>query len=427
MPQGEHLMADIRPFHAVRYAAGTPLDRVVTQPYDKIPPELRQTYLARDPHNLVNLILPDEGGGMDKYRHSAALFQQWYAAGVFARDAAAGIYPYRQQFDIFGQSHVRGGFIARIHVEPYEKKIVFPHERTLAKPKADRLSLLRAGRVHYGLIFLLYEDDGRVQAILDAAMQSAPCAALTDDFAVRNELWQISNAARVQAVQAAMADKQVFIADGHHRYETSLAYTAEQPDDLCAQYTMAMFVNIRGPLVILPTHRSVYGIENYAPAQVRQALQRDFTLQPCATLDALLAATRAPQGVACLGVYDGKEFYAATLTDLAPMRAAAPEHSDDWRALDVAILHTLVIERALGISAARVEQEAGVHYHRDPQEALQRVQSGAAQCAFFLRPTAAAQVCAVARNGEVMPQKSTDFYPKLLSGLTMYALDLQGA
>ncbi len=418
-------MAEIRPFHAVRYTAGTDLARVVTQPYDKISPELRQTYLARDPHNLVNLILPDAAAGMDNYQHSATLFAQWCTASVLARDPAAGIYPYRQHFEIFGQQQVRGGFIARLHVEPYEKKIVFPHERTLAKPKADRLSLLRAGRVHFGLIFLLYEDDGRIQNILDQAMAGAPCVALTDDFAVRNELWQINAAAGVRAVQAAMADKQVFIADGHHRYETSLAYAAEHPGDVCAQYTMAMFVNIRGPLVILPTHRSVHGLDNYSRTQVRQALQREFVVQPCADCAAMLAATCAPQGVACLGVYDGSEFYTATLKELGPMRAAAPERSDDWRALDVAILHTLVIERALEISAARVEQEAGVTYHREPQEALQRVQSGAAQCAFFLRPTAAAQVCAVARHGEVMPQKSTDFYPKLLSGLTMYALDLQ--
>ncbi len=418
-------MAAILPFHAVRYAAGTDLARVVTQPYDKIPPDLRQTYQARDPHNLVNLILPDEAAGLDKYQHSAALFKQWYADGTLARDTAAGVYPYRQHFEIFGQQHVRGGFIARMQVEPYENKIVFPHERTLAKPKADRLSLLRAGRVHYGLIFLLYEDDGRIQSILDHAMTGAPCAALTDDFAVRNELWQINDTAGLRAVQAAMADKQVFIADGHHRYETSLAYAAENPRDACAQSTMAMFVNIRGPLVILPTHRCVHGLANYSRAQLRQALQRTFAVQSCANLETLLAATRAPQGVACLGVYDGQDFYTATLQEPGPMRAAAPARSDDWRALDVAILHTLVIEGALDISAARVEQEAGVTYQRDPQEAVQRVQSGAAQCAFFLRPTAAAQVCAVARHGEVMPQKSTDFYPKLLSGLTMYALDLQ--
>jgi uncharacterized protein (DUF1015 family) len=422
-------MAEIRPFRAVRFAPSLDLARVVTQPYDKIPPDLRRAYKARDPHNLVNLILPDEAeahaAGLDKYAYAADQFQRWLRNGVLACDDQPSLYPYRQSFEMFGEQHVRGGFIGLLHVEPYSQRIVFPHEKTLAKPKADRLSLLRAGRVHYGLIFLLYEDDGHVQALLDNAMQMTPVAEVKDDFAVRNELWRLSDAARLAAVQQAMADKAVFIADGHHRYETSLAYAGEHPQDAAAQFTMAMFVNIRGPLVILPTHRSIHGLADYSPAQLRAVLQQQFDVCARPDLAATLAATRAASGSVCIGVCDAGGFATATLRDAAVMRQAAPERGAAWRGLDVAVLHTLIIERALGISAAHVEQESGVQYHRDPAEAVARVHAGDAQCAFFLRPTAAQQVCDVARHGDVMPQKSTDFYPKLLSGLTLYALDEQ--
>ena len=210
-------MAIIAPFRAVRYAHHINLADVITQPYDKISPELWRTYKARHPQNLVNLILPDEEAagarGISKYDLAAQLFRDWLQKGVLVSDTRPGLYPYRQSFDIFGEHHVREGFIGLLKTEEYANRVVFPHEKTLAKPKADRLSLLSAARVHFGLIFLLYEDDGEAQSVLAQAMQQQPVGMLTDDFNVQNELWHLSNSAQLAALQSALANRQML----HHR------------------------------------------------------------------------------------------------------------------------------------------------------------------------------------------------------------------
>lgn len=423
-------MARIAPFHAVRFAPHINPAAVLTQPYDKIPPALRAEYAARSPYNLVHLILPDDDEArrhdMDKYTWAATLVRRWLHDGTLIQDSAPTFYAYRQSFDIFGSHYVRSGFIGLCHVEPYDRRVIFPHEKTLAKPKADRLALLRAMRMHCELIFFLYEDDGTAQHLLEDVMRTTPpITSARDDFNVENELWHIAAPDHVTALVKALAPRQLFIADGHHRYETSLNYAAEHADDPLAQFTLGMFVNINSSLVILPTHRSISGVQNYNPAAVRTALADTFLIRPATNLDATLAEINTPRDLPCIGWYDGQAWWTLQLRTLDAMRVAAPSHSDAWRALDVAVLHTLIIERTLGISPHAIEHEAGIAYHRDPQEALHAVTSGAAQCAFFLRPTRPAQVCAVARAGEVMPQKSTDFYPKLLSGLAMYALDLE--
>ncbi|MCX7846495.1 MAG: DUF1015 domain-containing protein [bacterium] len=422
-------MARIAPFHAVRYAPHINPAAVLTQPYDKIPPALRAEYAARSPFNLVHLILPDEAAaaahGMDKYAWAAAQARQWLLDGVLIQDPHPSFYVYRQSFEIFGQRYLRTGFIGLCHVEPYERRVIFPHEKTLAKPKADRLALLRAMRMHCELIFLLYEDDGSAQCILDDVMRAPALTVARDDFSVENELWRVAAPEYIDTLSRALEPCQLFIADGHHRYETSLNYAMEHADDPLAQFTLAMFVNINSSLVILPTLRTVFGMTAYDPPSVRQRLTHVFDLTPTNDLDTTLAAINTPHSLPSIGWFDGHDWWTLQLRDLQAMRAAAPLHSDPWRALDVAVLHTLVIERALGIPPHAVEHETNIAYHRDPHEALQAVKTGAAQCAFFLRPTQAKQVCEVARNGEVMPQKSTDFYPKLLSGLAMYALDLE--
>ncbi len=420
-------MALVSPFQAVRFNPSLDLSKHVTQPYDKIPPALHADYRNRSPHNIVNLILPDErkttDPGVSKYQHAARLFSEWNSQDVLVRDPVPGLYPYRQAYELNGTAFTRAGFIGLCNVEDYAARIVFPHERTLSNPKADRYALLDAGRVHYGLIFLLYEDDGTIQACLDACMQTPASASVNDDFSVLNELWQLSDPNIVRHMTDAMADKQVFIADGHHRYETSLMYARNHPDDPRAQYTMAMFVNINSQLEILPTHRSVRGISEATRELFPSRLRQCFDVRACSSLADVQAALQKPSPTVRLGGYDGSAWWTAELRGDDAMRAAAPDMSVDWRALDVAVLHTLVLENVLGISQDMVAGGEYVSYHRDPVEAVSRVSAGADQFAFFLQPTKPSQLCAVARNGEVMPQKSTDFYPKLLTGLTMYAMD----
>jgi len=414
-------MAKIKPFKAVRYNKNINLAYCLTQPYDKISPELKKEYQSRSPNNLVNVLKPDDCE--NKYAKSGQLFRDWLNSDILVQDNDAGFYPYRQTYVIDGDSHIRSGFIGVCKVEDYSKRVVFPHEKTLTGPKVDRLSLLREGKVHYGLIFLLYEDDGKTQKIIDNCMETAPNVSAKDDFEVQNELWQMTDSEKVSALQDALADKEVFIADGHHRYETSLAYSKENPDNESAQYTLAMFININSPLVVLPTHRVVKNIENYSPAKLRESLTESFVLEPLANLEQTITATKANDDQICIGCFDGEDFWSATLKDNTKMKEIAPEKSDDWRELDIAVLHSLIIETALGITPEKVAEEAAVSYHRSPQAALDKVKSGDGNCAFFLKATKPAQVCDVARNGEVMPQKSTDFYPKVLSGLAMYMLD----
>jgi len=420
-------MADIRPFNAVRFNPSLPLNQHVTQPYDKIPADLIQTYRQRSPYSICNLIRPDEQqaelSGITKYQFAARLFEEWQAANILARDDLPGFYPYRQSYEFQDNSYARSGFIGLCHVEEYSKRIIFPHERTLSKPKADRYSLLDAGRVHYGVIFLLYEDDGSAQACLDTCMQAPPVSGLLDDFSVKNELWQMTDPDSVATLTASLSDKQLFIADGHHRYETSLMYARNHADDPRAQYTLAMFVNVNSQLEVLPTHRTVRNSDPHARHIMKETLAKWFTITPHSSLEEALSATAQPDDAITIGCYDGKEFWSAALIDPASMVAAAPDMSTDWRELDVAVLHTLIIEKALGISQEQVAQGDHVSYHRDPAKAVSQVTNGEDEAAFFLRATRPAQLCAVARNGEVMPQKSTDFYPKLLTGMAMYGMD----
>ena len=415
-------MADVRPFKAVRYNGKSDLSKLVTQPYDKISPKLKEDYKTRDAHNLVNILLPDERDGKSKYQVSGEVFREWLKENILKRDDVSGFYPYRQTFEIFGEKHQRSGFIGLVKVEDYSKKIIFPHEKTLTGPKADRLALLKEGRVHYGLIFLLYKDDGKAQQIIDDAMNSSATVDFNDDFDVKNEMWRLADKEKIRALNDAMADKQLFIADGHHRYETSLAYAKENPNDLSAQYTMAMFVNINSPLVVLPTHRVVRGIDNYSPVLLKEKIEKYFDVAVVENLDATLSATKDSDKIT-IGIFDGENFLAAKLKNKNIMNELCADKSDAWRSLDVSVLHTLIIENCLGISQEKVAKESAVSYHRNPKGAVELVESGNANCAFFLKPTSPAQVCEVALNGEVMPQKSTDFYPKLLSGITMYALD----
>jgi len=414
-------MAIIKPFKAVRYNKNINLADCLTQPYDKISWELKKEYQSRSPNNLVYVLKPDDCE--NKYAKSGELFREWLHSGILVQDNDSGFYPYRQTFEVDGQTHVRSGFIGLCKVEDYSKRIVFPHEKTLRGPKADRLSLLREGKVHYGLIFMLYEDDGTVQKIIDDCMEVAPQVTAKDDFDVQNEMWQLTDPEKVKALKDALSDKEVFIADGHHRYETSLAYAKENPDNESAQYTQVMLININSPLVVLPTHRVVRNIEDYSPAKLRESLADSFVIEPLASLEQVITATKANDNEICVGCFDGEDFWSATLKDEATMAELAPEKSDDWQNLDVAVLHSLIIEDTLGITPEKVAEEAAVSYHRSPQVALDKVKSGDGNCAFYLKATKPTQVCNVARNGEVMPQKSTDFYPKVLSGLAMYMLD----
>ena len=407
------MLANIFPFQPYRYAscAGS-LQNLVTQPYDKISPAMQARYLAASPYNLVRVILgerkPEDNGAENVYTRAAAAMQDWIASGVWTRDAEPGMFAYFQEFVVpdTGERLIRKGFIALGQVEDYSKGIVFRHEQTLSGPKKDRMELLKHTHTHFEPIFMLYPDQsGAIDALLDEAAAAPPIAEVTDEYGAIHRMWKLGGAERIQEL---MADKNLLIADGHHRYETAMAFQRENPDLPGASRMMMAFVNMHSAgLKILATHRLVNGID---AAGFLDAAAGDFEIQEIDTLDALKQAWAAGTDSSIIGVAMGGRLY--KLED----RVA---HG----ALDVRILHERLLGRALGISEEAVRDERHLRYIRGIDAAVEEVRKGAAQIAFLLKPTSVEQVAETSFGGRVMPQKSTDFYPKLLSGMVMYKLD----
>ena len=413
-------LAQIFPFQPYRYtAAAGAIENLVTQPYDKISPELRARYLAASPYNLVRIILgersPSDSEADSVYTRAAQLLNYWIGRGILAQDPQPGFYAYFQEFRLpdSNESLTRKGFIGLGQVEPYAARIVHRHEQTLTGPKKDRMEVLKATRAHFGQIFMLYADpDLVIDHILDRAAQAAPLAIVENEprDCATHRMWQITDPEHIAEIQRLMADKKLLIADGHHRYETALAFRDAHPELADAQRVMMTFVNMHSPgLKILATNRVVSGLDHFdAAAFFAKAAGRKL-----ASLDELkrLFAVPAPDHIRIgVAVPRTREIH------LIERPRAAGE-------LDVQVLHQELLGEALGISEEAVREERNLHYVRGLEAAYARVESGEAQIAFLLEPTTVAQVADVAFSGGVMPQKSTDFFPKLLSGMTFYKLD----
>ena len=413
-------MADIRPFRGWHYnlMKVRDLSQVITQPYDKIPKELQQKYIERHPNSFVNLILPS---APDPYAFSATTFKLWSQQLVLVRDSDPTIYVLHQDFEVAGQKKTRKSFVAAIRVDEFEKGTVLPHERTLSKPKADRLSLLHATQKDYEQIFMLYDDP---QGIVERALTPTgePTMKATDDYGVVQKVWAISDPAKLATVRKALADKVMLIADGHHRYETALTYRQEMeragnvPDDAALRFKCTAFVSISDPgLVILPTHRLLFGLKSPKWNDIVTTIGKWFETRPIK--DNEVEAELAKAGTDHVFVlHVGKNrSWVLRLRDEAAVEQLIKDHTADYRDLDVAILHSLLIENVLGIKVADIEDH--VAYERSLPDTVAKVDSFKYQAAFIINPTRADQVQKVAAHGERMPQKSTDFYPKFVSGL----------
>ena len=441
-------MAIISPFRAWRYdPERVSLQQVVTQPYDKITPAMQERYYQASPDNLVRIILgkrlPGDGEKENVYTRAALLFQNWRQTGVLRRDPEPSLYRYSQTFKVpgTGVQAERVGFIGLGRIEDYSAGVVFRHEQTLAKPKADRLDLLRASRAHFGQIFMLYSGGGKVDSLLDsAAPDLSPDIEVTDEYDVVHRVWKISDASIITSVQQQMRDRKLIIADGHHRYETALAYRSERlfaadtGTGLPAPYDSVMmtFADMDGSdkdrarLLILPTHRLVFGLPSFSAPHFQAEARRFFNLEEVdAGIDAARATAILRQaghaGTALLAVTAGRAFLLHTPNSIGTR--VFGNLSLRQQALDVVQLHKCLLEGVLKISEGSIRNQENVSYCRETAEALAQVQSGKVQVAFLMNPVRIEQVRNLAFAGEVLPQKSTDFYPKLLSGLTIYALE----
>jgi uncharacterized protein (DUF1015 family) len=387
------------------------------------------------PYNVVRITkgleFPDDTGEQNVYTRARDYYHAWLDSGHLLRDPAPAFYAYQQTFSLpNGTVLTRKAFVAALELVDFSEGIVLPHERTLAGPKVDRLNLTRAIAANFGHIFMLYPDpENRINALFDAAIAGRePTADVRELFEkdVRQQFWVVSDPEVNAQVVAEMAPKRgLIIADGHHRYETALNYRAEMraqepdaPANAGFNYRMVTLVSMDDPgLTILPTHRLMHSYTAKTAAQILEDAAQYFEVTPLADRAALEAAlAQATASDRRLGFYDGA-YYLLCLKDPQIMAQVVPDRAEEWRILDVSILHEILIERVMGISKAQVEAKANIDYHRDLSLAISQVDAGQALCMYIMNPTRMAEVKACSEKGEKMPQKSTDFYPKVITGL----------
>jgi uncharacterized protein (DUF1015 family) len=433
-------MADIRAFRAFRYDLGRvgKLSDVIAPPYDVIDPALQQALYDRSPYNVIRLILNKEtaqdSDADNRYTRAARSLRDWQAEGVLAQDSARSLYVYHQDFEAEGKRFTRKGFLARVRLEPFGKGRIYAHEETMSGPKADRLKLFHATHMNLSPVFGLFPDEGgAVQKALDDVAGKALPLEATDHLGVVSRLWPVSDQRALSTVTGLMGPKPVFIADGHHRYETGLHYLEERrgagevrDEESAANFILMMLVSMSDPgLVILPTHRLVSGLPGLTADRLRALLGDAFEVEITGHGDdgaqAAWETIEADGGQDLLGfgtVADGVWQTARFRAPQAMARLAA-DHSTDWQGLAVSVLHVLVLNDLLAKGLGAASQCRYVHLLREVTEATAGRQC---QLAALVPPATMGHVERIAGNLEKMPPKSTYFYPKLLSGLVLNSL-----
>jgi len=429
-------MALIKPFKGIRYNKkySKEMDNLTAPPYDVISEEEQIELHNIHPYNIVRLeyglTYHTDNELNNRYTRAANYLDSWLKNGVLVQDDNPSIYIYQQAFSIDGKQIIRTGFISLVKIEEFSKGIILPHEYTLSKPKADRLDLMRACKANFSQIFSLYNDTNyKISSILNEFTKQQPDIEFKDRSNIINRLWPVSDKQTIDSIQQAFVNKQLFIADGNHRYETALQFRDEmrsitglddgkQPFD----YVMMMMVAMEDPgLVILPTHRIVSNIENVNRNELLNEMKEYFNITPI-DKSFIMDAIRQHESdeMPYFIYYDGENCNALQLKNWIYAQKSLLNKPEAYWKLDISILHALIISKMLGISAEDAAQQRYISYTRDIKDALKAVDSGQAKFAFLVRPTKVEQVKAVALAGEKMPQKSTYFYPKLLTGLVIY-------
>jgi uncharacterized protein (DUF1015 family) len=434
------MMADIQAFRGHRYDLGRVgnLSDVIAPPYDVIESALQQTLYDRSPYNVVRLILnkelPGDSPANNRYTRTGQILRDWLADGIIVQDSARSLYVYHQDFEVEGRRLTRKGFMACVRLEKFGQGRIYPHEETLSGPKADRLKLFHATNMNLSQVFGMFPDrEGQVQTLLDRSVGRAPPLQATDHLGVVSKLWPVADQHTISAVVGAMGPKPIFIADGHHRYETALRYLEEKQlagqvksDQAEANFVLMMLVSMHDPgLAILPTHRLVTGVGELLADQVSALLGQHFQVEQIgAGPDAARAAWELIEadgsqellgfGSVADGVWQTARFRSRHL-----MAQLAAEHSPSWRELGVSILHRVVLDKLVPEKGLGKPQCKYVHLLREVTDA---VAAKECQLAILVPPAQMAHVEEIAGNLEKMPPKSTYFYPKLLSGLVFHSL-----
>ncbi|RJP62165.1 MAG: DUF1015 domain-containing protein [Candidatus Auribacter fodinae] len=433
-------MADIKPFHGIRYnPAKVSIDKTATKPYDKISPAEQDAYYKADPHNIVRLILGKEQAGDtdtdNRYTRAASFVQQWIRENVFIKEDSPAFYVYDQIFTAPGfPEKKRRALVGLGKVVPYKDKVVFPHEKTLSGPKKDRLLLTRATHCQFGHVFMLYDDKQQcVNTLLEGAIAgTSPVYTFSDSYNVLHMLYIVKDSAVIRKIQAAMADTRLLIADGHHRYETALNFCNEvrqvHPDCADVNYHLMSFVNVYDPgLVILPTHRIVKNLDADTLAQGWSKLQSICTVTKASRADVEPEKLAARKGIV-FGAYKDGSYYLITLKDGVNYRASMQKNKPDaWYSLPVAVLHDALLDSLFGIDREKLAAQTNITYVPTVDAGVELVDKEEHQIAFFITPTPIDKVLEISFAGETMPQKTTDFFPKIYTGLVFNKLTIPSA
>jgi uncharacterized protein (DUF1015 family) len=421
-------MADVQPLRTLRYDLATvgSLDAVAAPPYDVIDAPLRAELASKSPFNVVEVDLPEANGG-DPYLHAQTTMEAWLQQGVVTREREPAMWAMTQDYTgPDGTDYTRHGFFCRVRVEDYGPGRIRPHERTQPGPKEDRLRLTRATRANLSPIFSLFPDaEGVAWQVLEPLVQDEPYATVTDADGTLNRLWRIADPEAISAIQSALAEKELLIADGHHRYETARVYEQEIGGEGAHSYVLMFLCSLQDSgLTIFPTHRLLKDLTKDKREALRATIEQNFdvTEVPADELEPPAGGGVGGIEFGYLDSFHGRPLR-LTLKDQKAADDALPDRSDAYRHLDTAVLEALILKGALGMSEDDVANKRGLAYSKDFADARDAVESGRADAAFFMRATPVEQVREVAEAGESMPPKSTFFYPKIPTGLVFNPLD----
>ena len=426
-------MAKIFPFHGYRYNQKkiVDLDRVVTQPYDKIDTQMQQEYYDASPYNIVRLILGKEE---DRYQSAADNLEEWIKDEILIRDQDPGFYFYTQEYEVAGEKFIRKGIIGLGELESGEG--VKEHENTLEGPKADRLRLIRATEANFGHIFMLYSDsENEINNLLSDVLNRKPLFSVKDKDNNFHKVWQIKDSELIKNIQQKMEDKDLYIADGHHRYQTTLNYQKEckekgwQADGVESfNHRLMTFINMDDPgLKVLPTHRLLYGIEDFELQSFLDSLKSDFEIKKFKNKDELynFMDNNTDKNVFGFKTANNEKYYSFIFKNREALNEIDEKYSQEYKKLDVSILHNIILDKYLGIGEEELKAKSNLDYIRYRDSALEKLEGNKYQAVFILNPTSVEEVKKISDKGEKMPQKSTDFYPKLLTGLVINKLSIK--
>ena len=429
-------MAVIKPFRGMRFdteKAGE-LKTLCCPPYDIISEEERKEFIKQNEYNVIRLELPKEGE--DVYARAGEVLDMWRAKGVLIHEDKPAIYIYEMEFNAYNKRRSVKGMIARVKVEEFSKGVILPHEFTLSKAKTDRFNLMKATNCNFSQIYALYMDSEHTtlktideQSDFDAQYE------FTDDDNITHRLWVCTDEAVIAKLINDFADRKLYIADGHHRYETAVNYRnwcrengiskEGDPQD----YQMIYLVDMEHPgLIVFPTHRLVRDLESFDKNKVLKSCEEYFDIEKYTSVGNMntVLTKQYKEGKKAFAFYCGKgEWYLLTLKDLAVMDSVLPELSPASRQLDVSVLHSLVLEKTMGIDKENMANQINLTYTKFFEEAIMKVDKGEFQCSFILNPTRVTEIRDVAAAGEKMPQKSTYFYPKMITGMVMNDISVE--